>query len=507
METNKKPFFFDSTLRDGNQALKKPWNLQEKEFVFNLLMKLGIQAIEVGFAGSCDMEYETCNYLSSIANENTIVCSLARTVEKDINLAYEAIKNAHRPRIHTFVTLSPFNMKYVLQKDPKDVREIAIEAVKHAKYLIGNKGDVQFSVEHFGDCVDNMPFVIDTLNEVVEAGATTINLPNTVERTRPFDFVKRVEKVVNELPQNITVAVHCHNDLGMATATTVESFFAGANQLEVCLNGLGERAGNTNIYEVAVSLYNCGIEVPLNLKEIYETALIIAEKSGIPIYEKAPLIGTDALAHRSGIHQDGAFKTKDMEKGAYRPIHPSLIGRDDEKVGFTSQSGKTAIYEIVTNAGYPITMEEAIRITPIIKEAAEKVGELPTRYITDIYFKEVFKVKGPFVLEKFTKIGEDKFKIEFKYKEKRYSTTGEGNGPLSACLAALEKAGFPQKLVHYEQVAIDGEIKGVSADAMTVIKLEAPNGSIITCRGLHTSTAQANIVALFNGLNLIAQLS
>ena len=149
-------------------------------------------------------------------------------------------------------------------------------------------------------------------------------------------------------------------------------------------------------------------------------------------------------------------------------------------------------------------MEEAIRITPIIKEAAEKVGELPTRYITDIYFKEVFKVKGPFVLDKFTKIGDNKFKIEFRHKDKRYNTQGEGNGPLSACLAALEKAGFPQKLVHYEQAAIDGEIKGVSADAMTVIKLEAPNGKIVTCRGLHTSTAQANIIALFNGLNLIA---
>lgn len=507
MDTNRKPFFFDSTLRDGNQALRKPWNLQEKEFVFNLLMKLGIQAIEVGYAGSCDMEFETCTHLSSIANENTIVCSLARTVEKDINLAYEAIKNAHKPRIHTFITLSPFNMRYVLQKSPEDVRKLAIDAVKHAKSLIGDKGDVQFSVEHFGDCIDNMPFVIDTLQEVVNAGATTINLPNTVERTRPMDFVNRVKQVVDELPKDIIIAVHCHNDLGMATATTVESFFAGATQLEGCLNGLGERAGNTNLYEVAIALYNSGIDVPLNLKEIYETALIISEKSGVPIYEKAPLIGPDSLSHRSGIHQDGAFKTKDMDKGAYRPIHPSLIGRDDEKVGFTSQSGKTAVYEIITNAGYPITMEEAVRITPIIKEAAEKVGELPTRYITDIYFKEVFKVKGAFVLDKFSKIADDKFRVEFKYNDKKYNAVGEGNGPLSACLAALEKAGFPQKLVHYEQVAIDGEIKGVSADAMTVIKLEAPNGSIVTCRGLHTSTAQANIIALFNGLNLIDQIS
>ena len=505
MSNTRKPFFFDSTLRDGNQALRKPWNLQEKEYIFSLLKNLGVQAVEVGFPGSCDMEFETCNYLASIAGDDIVVCGLARAVEKDINVAYESIKNALRPRIHTFISLSPFNMQYVLQKKPEDVRQIAIDAVRHAKALIGSNGDVQFSVEHFGDCVENMPFVIDTLQQIVEAGATTINLPNTVERTHPTDFVNRVKMVIDSLPKDIVVAVHCHNDLGMATATTVESYFAGATQLEGCLNGLGERAGNTNLFEVAVVLHNCGVDVPMNLKEIYETALMVSEKSGVPIYEKAPLIGQDSLAHRSGIHQDGAIKTKDMDKGAYRPIHPSLIGRDDEKVSFTSQSGKTAVYEIIKSAGYPITMEEAIRITPIIKEAAEKVGELPTRNITDIYFKEVFKVKGPFVLDKFTKISENKFRVEFKYNGKRFNVVGEDNGPLSACLDALKKAGFPQKLIHYEQVAIDGEIKGVSADAMTVIKLEAPNGSIVTCRGLHTSTAQANIIALFNGLNLIAQ--
>lgn len=499
----RKPFFFDSTLRDGNQALRKPWNLNEKEFVFSLLKNLGVQAVEIGYPGSCDMEFDTCKCLASKADENIVVCGLARAVERDINLAYEAIKEAKKPRIHTFITLSPFNMQYVLQKKPEDVRQIAIDAVKYAKELTNGHGDVQFSVEHFGDCVENMPFVIDTLQDVVAAGATTINLPNTVERTRPMDFVNRVKMVIDALPKDIIVAVHCHNDLGMATATTVESYFAGATQLEGCLNGLGERAGNTNLFEVAVALHNCGVEIPMNLKSIYETALMISEKSSVPIYEKAPLIGPDSLAHRSGIHQDGAIKTKDMEKGAYRPIHPSLIGRDDEKVGFTSQSGKTAIYEIIKSAGYPITMEEAIRITPIIKEAAEKVGELPTRNITDIYFKEVFKVKGPFTLDKFSKVSDGKFRVEFKHNGKKYNVVGEDNGPLSACLAALAKAGFPQKLIHYEQVAVDGEIKGVSADAMTVIKLEAPDGSVITCRGLHTSTAMANIIALFNGLNLI----
>ncbi len=398
-------------------------------------------------------------------------------------------------------------MKYVLKKEPQDARKIAVEAVKYAKTAMGEKGEVQFSVEHFGDCGENIGFVIDSLKEVVEAGATVINLPNTVERTRPMEFVNLVSMVKKELPDDVMIAVHCHNDLGMATATTVESYFAGATQLECSLNGLGERAGNTNIYEVAVSLHNCGVDVPLNLAEIYETALMCSEMSKVDIYEKTALIGNDALAHRSGIHQDGAAKTKNMDKGAYRPIHPSLIGRDDdEKIGFTSQSGKTAVYEIINRLGYPITIEESVRITPIVKEAAEKIGELPNRNIIDIYNEQVCDVKGPFALDEFKKLDEGVFKLIFKHSNKEYDVNGYGDGPLSACLEALNQVGFSQKLLHYEQKAIDEEIKGVSADAMTVIKLESPCGIVVTCRGRDSSTAKANVKAVFNGLNIIEQL-
>ena len=501
----RQPFFYDITLRDGNQALKKPWNTKEKEIIFNQLIALGVQGVEVGFSGSSEMDFEATSHLASIAPSNIVISGLARAVDKDIEKVAQAIKSANKQRIHTFIAMSPFNMKYVLKKDPSDIRKIAIDAVKYAKSLMGEKGEVQFSVEHFGDCGENLDYVIESLQEIVQAGATTINLPNTVERTRPLEFVNMVSKVANALPKDISIAVHCHNDLGMATATTVESFFAGAVQLECCLNGLGERAGNTNIYEVAVSLHNCGVNVPLDLTKIYETALLVAEMSKIDIPEKSALIGPDALAHRSGIHQDGASKTKDMEKGAYRPIHPSLIGRgDDETLGFTSQSGKTAVYEIVNKAGYPITMQEAIRITPVIKEAAEKIGELPTRNIVDIYLKEVFEVKGPFKLIDFSKVDEHEIVLNFKHNEKNYTITGNGDGPLSACLDALSKAGFPQKLLHYEQTAVDEELKGVSADAMTVIHFEDADKQVVICRGLDNSTFQANVKAIFNGLNLMA---
>ena len=507
----KKPFFYDITLRDGNQALKKPWNTRQKEIIFNQLVKLGVQGIEVGFSGSSDMDFEACQHLASIAPANIVISGLARAVEKDIIKVAEAIKQANKPRIHTFIAMSPFNMEHVLRKSPDDIRKIAIHAVKYAKSLMGEKGEVQFSVEHFGDCGENLNFVIDSLQEIVAAGACVINLPNTVERTRPLEFVKMVKEVVNALPKDTVIAVHCHNDLGMATATTVESFFAGAKQLECSLNGLGERAGNTNIYEVATSLYNCGVDPNINMSAIYESAIIVAEMSDIGIYEKSPLIGPDALAHRSGIHQDGALKTKNMEKGAYRPIHPSLIGRDDnEHLGFTSQSGKTALYEIINRTGYPITIDEAVRILPSVKEKAEKIGELALDTILEIYHKEIIDVKGPFRLIDFKRLDSgnnenlESYKLTFSNNGKLYDVTAEGDGPIDSCLTALAQSGFPQKLLDYEQYALDGDIRGGAADAMTVIHFETNDGNTVVCRGRDTSTAKANVKAIFNGLNIIA---
>lgn len=503
----RQPFFYDITLRDGNQSLKRPWNIDEKEYIFNLLMDLKIPAVEAGFPASSEMDFDTCRRLAEIAPANVTISGLARAVEHDIIKAVEAIQPAKKPRLHTFIAMSPFNMKYVLNKSPEEVRKTAVEAVQFAKSKLGKNADIEFSAEHFGDCSENIDFVIESFKEVVKAGATTINLPNTVERTRVKTFVDLVEQVYNALPKDINISVHCHNDLGMATAATVESYFAGAIQLECALNGLGERAGNTNFYEVAVALYNSGVDVPVDLSKIYETALIVSEMSKVSIYEKAPLIGPEALAHRSGIHQDGAVKTKDMQKGAYRAIHPSLIGRkDDEKLGITSQSGKTAVYEIISRSGYPITIQEAERIAPAIKEAAEKVGELPTRNLIDIYLKEVFNVKGPFHILELQKINENDYKLHFTHEGKDFVVEGKGNGPMDACLNALKVSGFEQKLLHYEQKAMDEELLGSGATAMTVIKLEAPNGKVIIARGQDESTAQANVKAIFNGLNIIAKL-
>jgi len=499
-----KPFFYDVTLRDGNQALKKPWNTQEKEIIFKKLLELNVQAIEVGFSGASDMDFEACKYLSDIAPENVVISGLARAVKSDIDKVAQAIINAPKPRIHTFIAMNPLGLEYVLKKPLKQVKKIAIDAVSYAKSILPAHGEVQFSVEHFGDCRENLDEVIDAVQGIVKAGANIINLPNTVERFRPMDFIEMVKKMKDALPQDVIIAVHCHNDLGMASATTVESYFAGTTQLECSLNGLGERAGNTNLYEVAVALYNSGVDVPLNMENIYETALLASEMANVPIWEKAPIIGYDALAHRSGIHQDGVVKTKHLDKGAYRAFNPELIGRGDaEKLGFTSQSGKTAIFELINSTQYKISMQEAVYLSTFAKHMAEKIGELSLKQLVKLYFDEICNVKGIFKLNDFTKLANDKFTLSFSKNNEEFDIVTKGSGPLDACINALKKAGFPLELEHYEQHAIEDLTNDKEkAKAMSVLQFNH-KGNTLIARAIDTSTAQANVQAVFNALNLM----
>ena len=503
-KTLEKPLFYDITLRDGNQSLKKPWNLKEKLSIFDNIVNLGIKAVEIGFPASSPMDFEACQTLANKADENTRVSVLARAHKNDIDKALESIENAKKSRIHTFITLSPFHMENVLNKKPDVVAQSAIDAVEYIKKNIGKTTDIEFSVEHFGDCYENLDFVIEVLKDVVKNGATTINLPNTVERYRPKRLLDMIKKVKEALDDNVILSVHNHNDLGMATATTVEAYFMGVRQLECCLNGLGERTGNTDFYQVAVALHNSGVDTGINLSEIYETAVTISAMSRVKIYEKAPLIGPEALAHRSGIHQDGAIKTKEMDFGAYRPINPALIGRyDDEKIGFTSQSGKTAIYDIIKALKYPITIQESVYLTTYAKELAQNKGELSPDEILQLYFDKICDIKGPFELIAFKPIEKGVNDLFFNYKGERKEVIGEGNGPIDACLNGLKKLGFETKLSHYKQYSLDGDSQGSSARAMSAISMLDKEGNEIIARAVDTSIVQANVKAIFNALNLI----
>ncbi|MDR1759725.1 MAG: 2-isopropylmalate synthase [Fibrobacter sp.] len=508
------PFFYDVTLRDGNQALPKPWNNAEKEEVFLQLLRLGVQGIEVGFAAASDMDFESCKGIAELtaklaasgdeAAQKVVVASLARCNEADIQKAWDAIQYAPRPRIHTFLATSKLSMEHVLKMTPAEVKAKAVHCVRFAKSLVGDRGDVQFSAEHFGDSHDNMDFVLDVLQAVVEAGATTINLPNTVERYRPMLFVNQVKQVADALPKHIRVAVHCHNDLGMATAATVESYFVGATQLEVALNGLGERCGNTNAYEVAVALYNSGVPMPLHLERIYETALLISQWSGIAIYSRAPLIGSEAIVHRSGIHQDGASKTKGMKKGAYRPIDYALIGRNEnDSISFTSQSGRTAVYEIITSFGYHLSLEEAAELQPVLKEISEKEGELSAERVLEVFREKRCNVNGRLVFESIDALTEkNRFSFRFKKDGESKEVSISAEGPIEACLKLMQEIGFPVELLKYRQLVVPEADKLWAGRGLSRITLKA-HGKTVEGRGVSGDTLKANMRAIFSGVNLL----
>jgi len=508
------PFFYDVTLRDGNQALAQPWNNAQKEEVYLQLLKLGVQGVEIGFAAASDMDFESCMGIAKLtasmakngdeSAQKVVVASLARCNRADIQRAWDAVQYAPNPRIHVFLATSKLSMENVLHMTPEQVKERAVDSVSFAKSLVGNRGDVEFSAEHFGDCLDNMDFVFDVLKACVAAGATTINLPNTVERYHPMLYVNQVKQVVDALPKDITISVHCHNDLGMATAATVESFFVGATQLEVALNGLGERCGNTNAYEVAVALYNSGVPSPLHMERIYETALLVSHWSGVNIYSRAPLIGAEAIVHRSGIHQDGASKTKNMKKGAYRPIDYSLIGRNEnDSISFTSQSGRTAIYEIISKYGYHLSLEEAAELQPVLKSISEKEGELSAERVLDVFRERRCNVNGRLIFNNVEVIpAENRFIFQFKKDGLAENRSVTAEGPIEACLILMREIGFPVELIKYRQVVVSEKDPLWAGRGLSRITLSA-NGKMVEGRGISSDTLKANMRAIFSGVNLI----
>ena len=498
-----KPFFYDVTLRDGNQALKKPWNQSQKETIFKQLVALGVQGIEIGFPASSEMDFDSCQKLAAMAPKNVVVSVLARATENDIVKAAEAVKHAYRPRIHTFIAMNPLGLQHVLKKDIKAVTDIAVKAVKKAKALLPH-GQVEFSVEHFGDCRENLPDVINAIEKVVEAGADVINLPNTVERFRPLEFVKMVEQMHNRIGDKAQISVHCHNDLGMATATTVESFFHGATQVETTLNGLGERAGNTDMYQVAVALHNSGVKVPLNMNLFAKSAEMVSEMSGVPVWEKTPIIGSDVLAHRSGIHQDGANKTKGLKKGQYIAFSPALVGREDgEHLGFTSQSGKSALAAIYEQMGYPMTANEAEQLVPYAKKLSEQKGELQPQDWDNLYRTHLCCAEGPYQYVSFDRINRGRYVLAFGHNGERQETIGYGQGPVEACINGLCSLGIAISILDYQQKMLKGEDKEAS-EAVATIKL-VRDGKECICHAIDRSTTQVSIKAIFNGLNQLAR--
>ena len=344
---------FDTTLRDGEQVPGCKLNTEQKLIIAEKLDELGVDIIEAGFPISSPGDFHSVNEISKLV-KNAKVCGLTRANKKDIEVAAEALKFAKRPRIHTGIGTSDNHIKYKFNSTREDVLERAVEAVKYAKSFVE---DVEFYAEDAGR-TDNA-FLAKVCEEVIKAGATVLNIPDTTGYCLPEQYGAKI-KYLRENVKGIEKAVlscHCHNDLGLATANSISGVINGARQIECTINGLGERAGNTALEEVVMILKqhkDLNLYTDVNSKMLNEMSLMVSELMGMPVQPNKAIVGSNAFAHSSGIHQDGVIKNRET----YEIIDPAEVGVNESSIVLTARSGRSALAYRFKNIGFDVTKNE-----------------------------------------------------------------------------------------------------------------------------------------------------
>ena len=379
---------FDTTLRDGEQSPGINLNTAEKIEIAKQLERLGVTIIEAGFPAASPGDFEAVNLIAKTVKDS-IITGLARAVKGDIEAVYEAVKVAQQPHIHTFIATSPIHMEYKLKKNPDEVVEQAVAAVKLAKSKVNL---VEFSCED--GFRSDKEFLVRIIGEVIKAGATTINVPDTVGYASPLEygalFKYLRENVVGA--EKVKFSAHCHNDLGMAVANSIAAMENGADQIECTINGLGERAGNAALEEIGVALhirkdiYN--VETGLNLKEIKRTSQLVSRLTGSPIQPNKAVVGKNAFAHESGIHQDGVLKNPET----YEIISPALIGEGDVPLVLGKHSGRAAFRDRAVKMGFDLSDDKLNKAFAEFKKLADRKKEVTDEDLTALLTEQVVLV-------------------------------------------------------------------------------------------------------------------
>lgn len=371
---------FDTTLRDGEQSPGASLTSAEKLEIARALARLGVDVIEAGFPAASPDDAEGVRMIaeqvgnplwaeSETTHRVPIICGLARANKQDIDAAWNAVKYAAHPRIHTFIATSPIHMRYKLRMDPEEVVERVKEMVAYARSLCA---DVEFSPEDAGRSEPEFLYLV--LSEAIKAGATTLNIPDTVGYTTPEEFGKLIANIIANTDgiEKAIVSVHCHNDLGLATANTIAGIRAGARQAEVTINGIGERAGNTSLEEVVMTLHTrramFGLTTGIDTTQITRLSRMVSTYTGIPVQPNKAIVGANAFAHEAGIHQDGMLKHQET----YEIMRPETVGLGRSKLVMGKHSGRHALRVHLEELGYQLTKEELDAAFERYKELADK---------------------------------------------------------------------------------------------------------------------------------------
>lgn len=491
---------FDTTLRDGEQCPGASLNREEKLDIARQLAKLNVDVIEAGFAIASPGDFEA---VSAVAMQvkGPVICSLARAKKEDIQTAYNAVKHSERPRIHTFLGTSPIHMEKKLRMTPDQVFETAIKMVEFAKSLCP---DVEFSPEDAGRSDPN--FLYKIIAAVINAGATTINVPDTVGYTTPWEFGSLIKGIIEKIPQikekNITISVHCHNDLGLATSNSLAALIAGADQIECTINGIGERAGNASLEEIVMTLktrkdfFNC--DTNINTKEIYKTSRLVSNLTGLLVQPNKAVVGSNAFAHEAGIHQAGILRARET----YEIMKPEDIGILESKLVLGKHSGRNAFADKLKEMGYGLTEDNLQKAFVKFKELADKKKEITERDLEAIVAGEIYLIPETFAIDAIEVCSgtkkEPTANVTLLYKSKPYSAKEAGAGPVDAVYKAIDKiTKINAPLLDYSIQAITG---GTDAQGEVIVRIKE-NGKIYVGHGASTDIIIASAKAYLSAIN------
>lgn len=435
---NDKLYIFDTTLRDGEQVPGCQLNTIEKIEVARALEELGVDVIEAGFPVSSPGDFNSVVEISKAVTWPTI-CALTRAVEKDIDAAAEALKYAKHGRIHTGIGTSPHHIKYKLNSNEDEIVERAVRAVKYAKRYVE---DVEFYAEDAGR-TDNA-YLARVVEAAIKAGATVINIPDTTGYTMPHEFGAKIKYLMDHVSNvhKAIISTHCHNDLGMATANTMAGIINGARQAEVTINGIGERAGNTSLEEVVMTLKSrykeLGIETGINTTKIYKTSRMVSNMMNMPVQPNKAIVGRNAFAHSSGIHQDGVLK----ERETYEIIDPADVGINESAIVLTARSGRAALKHRLEVLGYELTQEQLDATYPKFLDLADRKKDFSDDDVVALL--EGVEKKDRRIslhhLQVFTgKSLQPMASVQLNIAGEIFDATAIGNGPVDAAINAVKK--------------------------------------------------------------------
>jgi 2-isopropylmalate synthase len=494
---------FDTTLRDGEQSPGASMNTAEKLRLATQLEKLGIDVMEAGFPAASPGDFEAVQAISQKVR-GVQVCGLARTSVEDIKRAWEAIKDAAHPRIHTFIATSDIHLEHKLRMSRDDVLQEIVNAVRFSKTLTDN---VEFSSED-GSRSDR-DFLCRVFEAAIEAGATTINLPDTVGYAPPEEFGELVSYVMQHTPNihKAVMSIHCHNDLGLATANTISALKAGARQAEVTINGIGERAGNTSLEEVVMGLHTrrsiMNLSTGIKTEEIYPSSRLVSMITGIVVQPNKAVVGANAFAHEAGIHQDGVLKNK----MTYEIMEPETIGLASNRLVMGKHSGRHAFRERLRDMGYDLVQSEVDRLFRKFKELADKRKEILDEDIEALVAEELLRIPDVYQLVYLNvvsgTVAVPTATVKLNMDGEEDQGAGFGVGPIDATYNTIAKmTGTRSKLVRFSVNAISG---GMDAQGEVTVRLQE-NGLVALGKGTDPDIITASAKAYINGLNRLEYL-